>query len=88
MHKDNLLITVEFYTGYRGEESHGRFFFGNKRVEVKDILDRWLTPDYQYFKVKGDDEGVYILRHDAGTDRWELTLFDSGKHVQTQLSTT
>jgi hypothetical protein len=33
--------------------------------------------EHRYFKVRGDDTGTYILRHDARADRWELTLFES-----------
>jgi hypothetical protein len=47
-------------------------------VEVAEELDRWLAPDHRYFKVRGDDGDVYILRHEPATDRWELTLYASG----------
>lgn len=83
-----LGISVECYSGYRGEESPERFVLGQKPVTVTEILDRWLAPDHRYFKVKGDDEAIYIIRHDAYTGQWELTLFDSGKLEQTRLSTT
>ncbi len=42
------------------------------------VLDRWLAPDHRYFKVRGDDGGVYILRHDAERDVWELTRSAAG----------
>jgi len=70
-------IRVECYSGYRGEESPRRFFLQQRKIEITDILDRWLAPDHRYFKVKGDDGATYIIRHDAATDRWELTLYDS-----------
>lgn len=85
---NNLIITVECYAGYRGEESPRRFFLGQKSIDVIEILDRWLAPDHRYFKVKGSDDGIYIIRHDTNTDQWEMTLFDSGKSDQTRLSTT
>lgn len=71
-------IRVECYAGYRGEESPRRFFLGDRAVEVVEIIDRWLGPEHRYFKLRGDDGGVYILRHDTGQQRWELTLYDSG----------
>ncbi len=76
MSDSDLTIQVECYAGYRGEETPRRFFLGGRKVEVKEILDRWLAPDHRYFKVRGDDGNDYILRHDAATDRWELTMFD------------
>ncbi len=71
-----MIIRVECHAGYRGEETPRRFFIGGRRVEVADVIDRWLTPDHRYFKVGGDDGAVYILRHDTGTACWELTMFD------------
>ncbi len=69
-------IRVECYAGYRGEETPRRFFIGDRAVEVIDVIDRWLAPDHRYFKVGGGDGAVYILRHDVGSERWELTMFD------------
>ena len=69
-------IRVECYAGYRGEETPRRFFIGDRRVEVADVIDRWLAPDHRYFKIGGDDGAVYILRHDTGAESWELTMFD------------
>jgi hypothetical protein len=68
-------IQVRCYAGYRGEETPRAFWIGGRRVGVLEVLDRWLAPDHRYFKIKGDDEGVYILRHDPALDRWEMTLF-------------
>lgn len=81
-------IKVECYAGYRGEETPRRFYIGKRLIEIDDVLDRWLDPVYRYFKIKGDDGGIYILRHDAKTDAWEMTLFDSGKRPETKLSAT
>lgn len=70
-------IRVECYAGHRGEEEPRRFWLGERPVTVAEILDRWISPEHRYFKVRGDDAGTYILRHDARGDRWELTLFES-----------
>ncbi|UCH53263.1 MAG: hypothetical protein JSW09_00100 [Pseudomonadota bacterium] len=74
----NFEIKVECYAGYRGEQEPRRFWFGERAVAVSEILDRWLAPEHRYFKVRGDDGATYILRHDTGHDRWELTLFERG----------
>lgn len=71
----SIPIRVDCYAGYRGEETPRRFLIGSRQVEIAEILDRWLAPDHRYFKVRGDDGDLYILRHDPGQDRWELTLF-------------
>lgn len=69
-------IRVECYAGYRDEESPRRFFLNNRETKVVDILDRWLAPDHRYFKVRGDDGAIYIIRHDVASGHWELTMFD------------
>ena len=71
-----LSLRVECYAGYRGEESPSRFFLKSRAIGVVEILDRWLAPDHRYFKVRGDDGALYIIRHDVVTNQWELTLFD------------
>ncbi len=37
-----------------------------------DILDQWLAPDHRYFKILGDDNSLYIIRHDVESYEWEL----------------
>jgi len=88
MDTESLTVTVECYAGYRGEEAPLRFRLGERRVEVEEVIDRWLEPGRRYFKVRGDDRGVYILRHDPGAGFWDLTLFDSGALDATRLSST
>ena len=73
-----LTVRVECYAGYRADESPRRFYIGNKLFEVEDIIDRWLAPEYRYFKVLANDNATYILRHDVKTDQWELTFFEKG----------
>jgi hypothetical protein len=65
---------VECYAGYRGEETPRAFYRADRRIEVAEVLDRRLAADHRDFKVRGDDGGLYTLRHDAGKDRWEITL--------------
>jgi hypothetical protein len=72
-----MRLNVDCYAGYRGEETPRRFKLGRDTVEAAEILDRWIGPDHRYFKIRGDDGAVYILRHDTEGDFWELTMFDS-----------
>lgn len=71
-----LAIEVSCYAGYRGEQEPRSFKLSGKTIEVREILDRWLAPDHRYFKIRGGEEGVYILRHDAEREVWELTMYD------------
>ena len=70
-----MKIRVECYSGWRVEETPRRIFLGERRVEVKELLDRWLSPDHRYFKFTGDDDAQYIIRHDCQEGAWELTLY-------------
>lgn len=79
MNPEPFTIRVECFAGYRGEEMPRRFFMGNKAIEIEDVLDRWLSPEYCYFKVRADENDIYILRHDELTHHWEMTMFESGK---------
>ncbi|MEJ2344934.1 MAG: hypothetical protein P8076_11840 [Gammaproteobacteria bacterium] len=81
-----LTIRVECYAGYRGEEAPRRFFLGDQAIAVEEVLDRWLAPDHRYFKVRGDDGAIYILRHDERRARWELTLYHSRRLNELQPS--
>lgn len=82
------MIKVECHAGYRGEEYPVRFFIGQREVRVVDILDRWLAPTHRYFKIRGDDDSTYILRHDTDDGTWELTLFNRDGREETRLSST
>ena len=70
-------VRVECHAGYRGEETPRCFFLGPRKVEVVDVLDRWLAPEHRYFKIQGDDGCRYILRHYALAGVWEMAMFES-----------
>lgn len=88
MNSRGSVLQVECYAGYRGEETPRHLILGNRRTGVTEVLDRWLSPDHRYFKVRGDDGGIYIIRHDVASGRWDMHLFDSGRHPETRLSST
>ncbi len=67
-------ISVSCYAGYRGEETPRRLRFKHREVAVT-VLDRWLSPDHRYFKLLGDDQALYILRHDPVAQGWELVFY-------------
>ncbi|MBM3791822.1 MAG: hypothetical protein FJW35_15925, partial [Acidobacteria bacterium] len=63
------------YAGYRGEERPLRFTMGERTLTVREIQDRWYSPDAGYFRVVADDAHVYILRHDEARGQWTLEGF-------------
>jgi hypothetical protein len=60
-----------------------------RSVEIIENIDRWPGSDHCYFKVRGEDGNLYILRLDELHDRWELVMFQSpdavaGDHARRQ----
>jgi hypothetical protein len=69
-------IHVECGEDDQGEPAPRRLDFGDRAIDVAEIVDRWLGADHRYFKVKGQDGAAFILRHDIGRGRWQLIFFD------------
>jgi hypothetical protein len=74
-----MRIQVECHAGYRAEQEPRAFTIGDHRLEVIAICDRWMGPDYRYFKVTASDGDTYVLRHDERADEWALGAFRSGR---------
>jgi hypothetical protein len=82
-----MQITVECYSGYRGEQEPRAFTLGQRRFEVLEILDRWLGPAHRHFKVRADDGRSFVLRHDTVSGEWELAaLVGAERAVRQPLS--
>jgi hypothetical protein len=72
-------LTVECYSGYRGDQEPRVFWIGERRIAVRSVVDRWYAPTQRWFKVDADDGDIYILRHDEPLGQWELAAFTSAK---------
>jgi hypothetical protein len=68
-------VRVECYAGYRDEQEPRAFWLGERRLAVVEILDRWIGPDYRYFRITADDGHLYVLRRDDAEDEWTLGAF-------------
>ena len=66
-------LRVVCYAGYRAEETPRRFYLGDQCITVRVVVNRWLEPDYRYFKVTGDDDRQYLLRYATTTRQWEIS---------------
>lgn len=74
-----MRVRVETYAGYGGVEMPRRIHFDEREIAVAENIDQWHGPDYRYFKVKGADGNLYILRLDETRAEWDLTLFQSAR---------
>jgi hypothetical protein len=54
-----------------------RIRLGSRHVAISEILDEWPGADHHYFKARGDDCNLYILRFDDKRSAWELILFST-----------
>jgi hypothetical protein len=81
-------VRVARDAGHRAETEPRRLHIGAREVVVTEIIDRWLDPRHRYFELRGDDAAIYLIRQDTLRDRWELTLFDSGRRDAARLSST
>ena len=72
-------LRVECYAGFRGEQEPRQFWLGERRLTVREIVDRWIEPGRRWFKARADDGDTYILRHDEGAGAWELAAFRRGQ---------
>jgi hypothetical protein len=71
-------IRVETYSGFKADERPLAFRLGERRITVREVLDRWHGEDHAYFKLTGEDGTVYILRQDRSSDIWELIPAEGG----------
>lgn len=72
-----MKLHVETMTTQLGDPEPTAFLLGQERIEVLDVIDRWPSPGYTYYKISGSDQATYILRYDEPSEEWELTMFQS-----------
>jgi hypothetical protein len=74
-----MQVRVETFAGYGGVEMPRRFSLDARVIDVAENLDQWHGPDYRYFKIRGSDGSLYILRHDEIRAEWQLAMFQSAQ---------
>ena len=67
---------VQTYSGFRLHERPRRFTWGDAWLEVQQVLEQWIAPDYLGFKVQVADR-VYILKYYQTEAVWEAELLPS-----------
>jgi len=69
-------IEVIAYSGYRDEEAPRTILFHGERIEVTEILKRWIEERSddrsrkRFFKIKGSDKAVHLIYYDEKVMDW------------------
>ena len=75
-----LPIIVTAYSGYKTNERPKSFLVDEDWYDIASIEDRWLEPDFEYFKVRTTDQKTYLLRYEPQGAVWTLRGdFDGGE---------
>jgi hypothetical protein len=70
-----MRVGVETYMD-QGVEKLRRIHFDSRQIEIVENIDQWHGADYRYFKVRGSDGNLYMLRHDEIRADWELAMYE------------
>ncbi len=70
-----MQISVESYSGFKADERPLRFVLNGHEYQVREVEDRWYSPEAIYFRVVASDGNRYVLRHDEVADLWSLEGF-------------
>ena len=66
-----MALKVDFAPGHGGDPEPSTLWFGQRRVDVLGILDRWWGTGMRWWKVD-TAEGPYVVRLDQATGTWDL----------------
>ena len=77
-----MKLEVDCYSGRTAGERPVRFRLDEHEYMVEEILDQWYGPSGTFFKVRADDDNLYILRRGTATPDglWHLESFRQLKH--------
>jgi len=74
-------ITVQCYSGYKGNEAPRSFVYRGRRYRIVDIVDRWYEGGREpggirldYYKTRTDTEETFLIRYNGLFDRWALLV--------------
>ena len=73
------MLKVECYTGSQSQQNPVAFILRDSRYKVEEIIDRWYGEGSRFFKIKADDDNIYLLKYDERKDRWEWVFYQNPK---------
>ena len=73
------MLKVECFKSSKLNERPVAFSLSNSRYKVEEIIDRWYGEGSRYFKIKADDDNIYLLKYDERMDCWEWVFYQNPK---------
>ena len=72
-----MKVQVHCYSGRKANERPVRFCLDGHEYLVAEVLDQWYGPEDIFYKVRADEGGLYVLRHQTSTPDgiWDLVSF-------------
>ena len=72
-----MSLRVAWGPGPDGEREPCEVWFGQRRVHVQAVVDRWWGAHHRWWKVE-TEEGQYVLRLDERSGEWTLAAVVGG----------
>lgn len=72
-----MRLQVECYCGHKAEQRPTLFRIDGHEYHVQEVLDQWYGPGDAWYKVRADDNNIYILRHQTNVPDgvWDMISF-------------
>jgi len=74
-------IEVTTHSGFKADERPTAFAWRGRTYRIEAVLDRWYeggitagAPALNYFKVRTDSGGPYVIRHSSLFDGWAILI--------------
>lgn len=73
---------MECYSGYRVNERPVSFTLMTRQYKVLEVIDRWYGEACLYFKIKADDDNIYLLKYEEWKDNWDLVFYQNPRKLE------
>jgi len=75
------MITVECHLENNSKGRPAEFSLMGRSYKVKEIIDTWHAKVAVYFKIKAEDDNIYLLKYDEIQAQWDLVFFQNPKKL-------
>lgn len=75
------MITVEGFWENDSNVRPAAFSLMGRPYKVKEIIDTWHAKVAVYFKVKAEDDNIYLLKYDERQEQWDLVFFQNPRKL-------